>query len=378
MVDLDDISRLYFLSSAFDLYSNSKMELQVVSNLRISYGFKDYVSKDAIVMEELALVVEIQSESVTLSLLAPPTFVSEGLFGSKQKSERAHHALMTFRLTGSFHGELKVVAWLHRLRLTLICSEENKMDLSRFGKMVDQLLSEVVTHVLKKEASELTHVAENGVMQTHMFDVDKECKSVSLIEVHKELADAGLAASHAPDGKSVIVRRGLSRVVLYRFGALQVMTRDFQEAEELVQDVVTCLDRGISTGTIAISTDFTKRKIAGVKPEKWRRLSLYVHARLHGYNGPYLTRQQLKEWVQRNVPSTAGFFVDITLGGARAGSWSANDVKKWLASRGVVLDQQNAGRDRQEAFYIAKCLDMGIPLGAKDNRPARSGSTSGC
>ena len=172
--------------------------------------------------------------------------VAEGIFGSRyQEGERPNHAMLDFEVTGAFSGELKVVFWSHRLRLTLTCSDKIKMCLSRFEEVMEHLLSQIVVHMLRGETNDVTPVAENAVLQTHIFEVDKECKSVNLVSVREELSRAGLVASHAPNGKSVLVTEGMSRIIVYSSAAIQVMTRCFSEARDLVGAVAARLVGGM-------------------------------------------------------------------------------------------------------------------------------------
>ena len=337
----------------------------MVTKLRVNYGSKDYSTRDIIQLTDLLDVSafsNIELNDLTLTLTAAPAFVDQGLFvgvGNRHTSiDNAHHVLLTFLVMGSMCGELKLTLWSHRVRLTLTCSDKTKMSMQMFEDMMIHLLHMVVRPILKREASVVVLASENAVLQTHLFVDDVECKSVSLMQVQERLLSSELEASHAPNGTSVLVRQGISRLVLYRSGVIQVRTRCIKEAEELVCMVATCIETAIAAGDVMITTDESKRYIAGIKPEKWRRLPLYVHARLHGYDGPFMKREDLKEWVQQNVPSWSGIYLDATLGGVCTGSWTAEKLKAWLLTRGVSA-QTLKNKSRENLFYIAKCVDIG-------------------
>ena len=346
------------------------MDPYVVTKLKLNYGSKDYSTTNVISLSDLADVrgfSEIEVQGLTITLTAAPTFVDQGLFVNVKNTEdstagssngNAHHVLLTFAISGSMCGELRLTLWSHRLRLTLTCSEKPKMSMQRFEDMMSCVLCMMVGPVLKREASTFAMASENAVLQTHLFVDDIECKSVSLMQVQEKLLSAGLEASHVPNGTYVLVRRGISRLVLYRTGVIQVRTRCLREAEELVSMVSACLEKAIAVGDVDIICDESRRCIAGVQPEKWRRLPLYVHARLHGYKGPFLKREDLKEWVQQNVPGWSGIYLDATLGGVCTRSWSTEDLKAWLLTRGVSSETLKK-KNREDMFYIAKCVDIG-------------------
>ena len=238
-------------------------------------------------------------------------------------------------------GELKLTLWSHRVRLTLTCSDKTKMSMQMFEDMMIHLLHMVVRPILKREASVVVLASENAVLQTHLFVDDVECKSVSLMQVQERLLSSELEASHAPNGTSVLVRQGISRLVLYRSGVIQVRTRCIKEAEELVCMVATCIETAIAAGDVMITTDESKRYIAGISQRS---------------GGVFLVRTCKVTWIRRALHEERG---PQRMGSAERAKlvWyiSGRDLRRSLhrvldrrEAKGVAVDQGCVCTDTEE------------------------------